>query len=75
MALFIALSGSIVRTGGSICSQYSLLSHFLNSLPSELSELLEFPIEYLTAPFFHNMLCLLDTLIRKYHAFDYENKK
>lgn len=57
------------------CGGYHSSHISLNSLLSELSELLEFPIEYLTAPFFHNMLCLLDTLIRKYRAFDYESKK
>ena len=75
-----SIAYSIIETAkANNLNVFKYLTYLFKELPNtpfkEEPELLEFPIEYITTRRFHNMLCLLDTLIRKYRAFDYENKK
>ena len=51
MALFIALAGSIIRTGGSICSQYSMIEALQTHLALEY-EFFETPADIVESAIF-----------------------
>ena len=51
MALFIALAGSIIRTGGSICSQYSFKEVILLDFSGEDALFLDEHLSVSTNPF------------------------
>ena len=51
VALFIALAGSIIRTGGSICSQYSMIEALQTHLALEY-EFFETPADIVESAIF-----------------------